>query len=71
MVFQIQYFECQQWGHKKADYCSENAKKKEFQPPLPMQREVFLNYNKNQSKARTSIQPKNVKVNYLSIKEEQ
>ena len=41
---QIQCFECQQWGHKKAD-CPN--KKKTFRQSLPLQKEVFQNQNKN------------------------
>ena len=68
---QIQCFECRGWGHKKASCPNKTAKKKTFQPPLPTQRKAFLNRNKNQSTRQASTQPTNVKVNYVSLKEEQ
>ena len=68
---QIQCFECRGWGHKKASCPNKTAKKKTCQSPLPTQREAFMNSNKNQSKGQASTQPTNVKVNYVSLKEEQ
>ena len=38
---------------------------------MPTQREAFLNRNKNQSTGQASTQPTNVKVNYVSLKDEQ
>ena len=38
---------------------------------MPTQREAFLNRNKNQSTRQASTQPTNVKVNYVSLKDEQ
>ena len=35
---QIQFFECQQWGHKKADFPNKANKKKTFRPPLSTQK---------------------------------
>ena len=66
----IQCFECHQWGHKKANCPNKNSTKKEFEPPLPTQKEAFLNFNKNQPKGGASVQPKNVKINYISVKAE-
>ena len=68
---QMQCFECRGWGHKKANCPNKTAKERTFRPPLPTQREAFLNRNKNQSTGQASTQPTNVKVNYASLKEEQ
>ena len=68
---QLQCFECGGWGHKKGNCPNKIAKKITFWPPLPTQREAFLNRNKNQSIGQASTLPKNIKVNYVSIKEEQ
>ena len=68
---QIQCFECRECGHKKANCPNKIAKKRTFQPPLPTQREAFLNRNKNRSTGQASTQPTNVKVNYVSLKDEQ
>ena len=38
---------------------------------MPTQREAFLNCNKNQSIGQASTQPKNIKVNYISLDKEQ
>ena len=35
---------------------------------MPTQKETFLKCNKNQSKGGVSTQPKNVKINYISVK---
>ena len=69
--WQIQCFECQQWGHKKADYPNKVNKKKTFWSPLPNQTEAFLNWPKNQNKGRIPDQPRNVKINYVNIGDEQ
>ena len=71
MVWQIQCFECQQWGHKKFDYPNKANKKKTFRLPLPPQKEDFQNQNKNQNKEKSLEQLKNVRINYVSIKDEQ
>ena len=47
---QIQCFECQQWGHKKANCPNKKNKNRTFHPPLPAQKETFLNQTKNQNK---------------------
>ena len=39
---QIQCFECQQWGHKKADFPNKENKKKTCRPPLPAKKEAYL-----------------------------
>ena len=65
---QIQCFECQQWGHKKAD-CPN--KKKTFYLPLPPQKEAFQKQNKNLDKGRIPKQPWNVKINHVNMKYEQ
>ena len=65
---QIQFFEWCQWGPKKANFPNKNKNKKEFWPPLPTQKETFLNRNKNESKGWIFGQPKNVKINYVSVK---
>ena len=67
---QIQCFECQQWGHKEANCNNKANKKKMFQPPLPTQKEDFLNWSKNQNKGGILDQPRNVKINYFIIKDE-
>ena len=67
---QLQCFECRGWGHKKASCPNKIAKKKTFQPPLPTQREAFLNRNKNQSTGQASTHPKNVNIHYVNLKEE-
>ena len=68
---QIQCFECQHWGHKKANFPNKANKKKTFGPPLPTQKEAFLNQTKNQNKRKILEQLKNVKINYVSVKDEQ
>ena len=68
---QIQCFECGGWCHKKAKCPNKIAKKRTFQPPLPTQREAFLNRNKNRSIGQASTHPTDVKVNYVSLKDEQ
>ena len=50
--WQIQCFECQQWGHKKADCPNKANKKKTFRPPLPTQKGAFLNQTRNQNKGK-------------------
>ena len=67
---QIQCFECYQWGHKKANCPNKGNKKKEFWPPLPTQKEAFINHNKNPPQGRAPTQPKNIKINYISVKVE-
>ena len=68
---QIQCFEIHQWGHKKDDFPNKASKKNTFCPPLPLQKEAFQNWNKNQNKGKIFKQPRNVKINYVSIKDEQ
>ena len=65
---QIQCFECQQWGHKKVD-CPN--KKKTFRQPLPLQKETFQSWNKNWNKGKILEQLRNVKINYVNVKDEQ
>ena len=68
---QIQCFECGERDHKKANYPNKIAKKRTFQPPFQTQKEAFINGNKNQSTRQASTQPNNIKVNYVSLEEEQ
>ena len=68
---QTQCFECQQWGHKRTNCPNKANKKKTFSPPLPTLKESFQNQNKNQNKQNILEQLKNVKINYVSIKDEQ
>ena len=69
---QIQCFERGGWGHKKPRYPNKTAQKRTLhRPPLLAQREAFLNRNKNQSIGQASTQPTNVKVNYVSLEDEQ
>ena len=67
---QIQCFECHQWGHKKANYPNKANKRKKFEPPLPTQKEDFLNWTKNQNKGKIPEHLRNVKINYVSVKDE-
>ena len=67
---QIQCFECCQWGHKKAKCPNKNNTKKEVWPPLPPQKEAFKSRNNNCPQEKDPAQPKNVKINYISAKNE-
>lgn len=74
LVFQsekhIQCFGCRQFGHKKAECPNKDDKKNFPRPALPPQKQAFQNCNRNQPRGPAPIQPKVVKVNYVSVKEE-
>ena len=65
---QIQCFQCCQWGHKKAKCPNKNNTKKKVKPPLPPEKEAFKNCNKNPPQEKNLAQPKNIKINYISVK---
>ena len=53
------------------DYPNKANKGKTFGLPLPTQKESFLNRIKNQNKEKILEQLRNVKINYVSVKDEQ
>ena len=66
----IQCFECRQFGHKKEECPNKDTKKNVSRPALPPQKQAFQNRNRNQPRGPAPVQPKVVKANYVSVKEE-
>ena len=57
-------------GTQENQFSNKNNKKKGATPPLPTQREAFINHNKNPPQGKAPIQSNNVKINYISVKAE-
>ena len=67
---QIQCYECQQFGHKRAECPNKNGERNGFCPPLPPQRRVFQSRPRNQPKPNASNLSKEATVNYVRVEEE-
>ena len=55
-------------GSQESKVPQQKHQEERILPPFPTQKGAFLNRKRNQSKGGASTQPRNVKINYISVK---
>ena len=65
-----QCYDCQQWGHKRAQCPARVGKKGFARNPIPAPNPAFANQRRNPPKAAAPGPPKSVKVNYVQVCDE-